>query len=61
MAIIDRGRIVAQGSPQVLKEQTGTETLEQAFLALTGPTIREEEADPTDRIRRIARAWQWQR
>ena len=37
--IIDSSRIVAQGSPQELKQQTGSETLEQAFLALTGSTI----------------------
>ena len=36
IAIIDHGRIVAQGTPQELKQQTGTESLEQAFLALTG-------------------------
>src|SRR5580693_7651891 len=32
MAIIDHGRIVAQGSPSELKQQAGCETLEQAFL-----------------------------
>src|SRR6204780_4824895 len=42
IGIIDHGRIVAQGSPQELKQQTGSETLEQAFLALTGSTIRDE-------------------
>jgi len=57
VAIIDHGRIVAQGSPQELKQQTGAETLEQAFLKLTGSTIREEEASPTDRLRHMARAW----
>ena len=55
--IIDGGRIIAQGSPQELKQQTGSETLEQAFLALTGSTIREEEANPTDQMRRLAKAW----
>src|SRR5215813_8838167 len=35
IAIIDHGRIVAQGSSQQLKEQTGKETLEDVFLALT--------------------------
>ena len=48
IAIIDHGRIVAQGSPGELKQQTGSETLEQAFLALTGSSIREEEANPDD-------------
>src|SRR5207248_8067801 len=42
IAIIDHGRIVAQGSPQELKQQTGTDSLEHAFLALTGSPIREE-------------------
>src|SRR5271165_6046034 len=40
IAIIDHGKIVAQGSPQELKQQTGKESLEEAFLALTGSTIR---------------------
>src|SRR5208283_3997741 len=51
--IIDGGRIVAQGSPQELKAQTDAQTLEQAFLALTGTTIREEEANSTDQMRRM--------
>ena len=55
--IIDGGRIVAQGSPQELKAQTHSQTLEQAFLALTGSTIREEEANSTDRMRQMVKAW----
>ena len=58
IAIIDHGRIVAQGSPQELKQQTGTDSLEQAFLALTGTTIRDERADGADAMRRMARLWQ---
>jgi ABC-2 type transport system ATP-binding protein len=57
VAIIDHGRIIAQGSPAELKRQTGAQTLEQAFLALTGSTIREEEADALDHMRNMARAW----
>lgn len=57
VAIIDHGRIITQGSPQELKQQTGAESLEQAFLKLTGSTIREEEAGPADRMRQMARAW----
>src|SRR5512132_2206739 len=41
LAIIDHGRIVAQGTPAELKAQTGGSTLEEAFLALTGSTIRD--------------------
>jgi ABC-2 type transport system ATP-binding protein len=57
IAIIDHGRIVAQGSPAALKQQTGSETLEQAFLALTGSAIRDEEAGSIDRMRTMARMW----
>ncbi len=57
IAIIDHGRIVAQGSSQELRQQTKSETLEQAFLALTGASIRDEQADSTDRMRTMARAW----
>ena len=57
IAIIDHGRIVAQGSPQELRRQTGAETLEQAFLALTGSSIRDEDASATDRNRHMARMW----
>jgi ABC-2 type transport system ATP-binding protein len=51
IAIIDNGKIIAQGSPDELKSQTRTESLEDAFLALTGKTIRDEEINSTDRMR----------
>jgi ABC-2 type transport system ATP-binding protein len=57
IAIIDHGRIVAQGSPRELKEQTGRESLEEAFLALTGSTIRDESANSADQLRQIAKLW----
>ena len=57
IAIIDHGRIVAQGTPQDLKQQTGTDSLEEAFLALTGTSIREESAGAADRMRQVARMW----
>jgi ABC-2 type transport system ATP-binding protein len=49
IAIIDHGRIVAQGSAQELKTQTQTASLEAAFLSLTGTTIRAEHAGVSDR------------
>src|SRR5208283_2893952 len=55
VAIIDHGSIVAQGSPEELKRQTGSATLEEAFLALTGTTIREEEPDSLTQMRNMAR------
>jgi ABC-2 type transport system ATP-binding protein len=58
IAIIDHGRIVALGSPDELKAQTRTDSLEAAFLALTGTTIRDEQADAgADRMRQMARMW----
>jgi ABC-2 type transport system ATP-binding protein len=57
IAIIDHGRIVAQGSPQELKERTGTASLEQAFLALTGSSIRDERVDGSDQMRQMAKMW----
>jgi len=57
VVIIDGGRIIAQGTPEELKKQTSSQTLEQAFLVLTGSTIREEEASPADRMRRMAKMW----
>jgi ABC-2 type transport system ATP-binding protein len=58
LAVIDHGRIVAQGSPQELKQQTGADSLEGAFLALTDTTIRDESATSTDQMRQMARMWQ---
>jgi ABC-2 type transport system ATP-binding protein len=57
LAIIDHGKIVAQGSPQELREQTGTDSLEGAFLALTGSSIRDEKAGSADQMRQIAKMW----
>jgi ABC-2 type transport system ATP-binding protein len=57
IAIIDHGRIVAQGAPAELKVQTGTDSLEKAFLALTGTSIRDESASATDQMRQVARVW----
>lgn len=51
IAIIDHGNIVASGSGDELKRQTGTDSLEAAFLKLTGGAIREEEVNSTDRLR----------
>jgi ABC-2 type transport system ATP-binding protein len=55
IAVIDHGRIVAMSSAQELKEQTGTTSLEEAFLKLTGTTIREESASAKDQMRQVAR------
>jgi len=57
LAIIDRGKIVAQGAPAALKAQTQTATLEEAFIALTGGAIREEEASSADAMRAMGKMW----
>jgi ABC-2 type transport system ATP-binding protein len=57
IAIIDHGHVVAQGSSQDLKTQTNTDSLEHAFLALTGTTIRDERADAADQMRQVAKMW----
>ena len=57
LAVIDHGKIVAQGSPDELKKQTGTDSLEGAFLALTGTSIRDESAGSADQMRQMARMW----
>ena len=51
VAIIDHGKIIAEGSPSELKSRTGKTSLEDAFLALTGKTIRTEEASTADIMR----------
>lgn len=55
VAIIDHGRIVAQGTVKKIKQQTKTKSLEEAFLALTGKDIREEHASSLDGLRQRAR------
>jgi ABC-2 type transport system ATP-binding protein len=61
IAIIDHGRIVAQGSAKELKEQTGADSLEQAFLALTGSSIRDEGAGSVDQMRNMAKMFRGRR
>ena len=57
IAVIDHGKIVALGTPAELKQQTNSESLEQAFLALTGSSVRDESANSTDQMRQFVKAW----
>jgi ABC-2 type transport system ATP-binding protein len=57
VGVIDHGKLVAQGTPQAIKEQTGAATLEDAFLKLTGSTIRDESAGSADQMRQFAKMW----
>ena len=61
IGVIDHGKLVTQGTPREIKNQTGSETLEDAFLKLTGSTIRDESANSTDQMRQFAKMWQQQR
>jgi ABC-2 type transport system ATP-binding protein len=61
IAVIDHGKIAAQGSPEELKRATGTESLEEAFLTLTGSTIRDEAASSADQLRQMAKMWSGRR
>ena len=53
--------IVALGTAADLKQQTGTDSLEQAFLKLTGTTIRDEAATGADQMRAMAAMWRGKR
>jgi len=57
IAIIDHGKIIAIGTTETLKKQTNTTSLEEAFLAFTGSTIREETVTSTDRLRNMHKMW----
>jgi ABC-2 type transport system ATP-binding protein len=57
IGVIDHGKLVAQGTPKEIKEETNAESLEEAFLALTGSTIRDESANAADQMRQFAKMW----
>ncbi len=57
IAIIDHGSIIASGTPDALKRQTGASNLEEAFLALTGRTIREEGTGTAERTKSGQGPW----
>jgi ABC-2 type transport system ATP-binding protein len=57
IAIMDHGSIVAVGTSAELKQQTGTDSLEEAFLSLTGSSLRDEGANSADGLRQMAKMW----
>ena len=57
IAIMDHGRIIAQGTSAELKEKTQADSLEAAFLALTGSSLRDEGADSKAQLRQVAQMW----
>ncbi|MFH0854584.1 MAG: ATP-binding cassette domain-containing protein [bacterium] len=57
IAIIDHGRIIKSGSVEELKKFTGKNSLEDAFLELTGKIIREEKGNGLDKMRMGRKMW----
>jgi ABC-2 type transport system ATP-binding protein len=57
IGVIDHGKLVVVDTSKAIKEQTGTESLEEAFLKLTGSTIRDESANSADAMRQFAKMW----
>ncbi len=57
VAVIDNGKIVYIGTPGEMMISTQTNTLEEAFLKLTGHAIREEQANGADQMRMHHQAW----
>lgn len=57
IAIMDQGKIIAIGSVKELLDKTKTKTLEQAFLQLTGNTIRDETPDMSQKMRVHRQMW----
>ncbi len=55
IAIIDHGKIIDIGTSKELIKKTKTKTLEEAFIKITGYSIRDEEASTLDRMRMMRR------
>jgi ABC-2 type transport system ATP-binding protein len=55
IAIIDHGKSVEMGTSAELETRTGTNSVEDAFIAITGSTIREEQSSAISRMRTINR------
>ncbi len=51
IAIIDQGRIIVNDTPSNIKNKTGSSSLEDAFILLTGKVIRDEDPSAMDRMR----------
>ena len=56
IAVIDDGKIIANGTVKQLLTLTKTIDLESAYLRLTGKQIREEEVDPNEAFRSRVRS-----
>jgi len=57
VAVIDHGKIVDIGTPQDLKRRTSASSLEEAFLSMTGRSVREEGVSNVEEMRQVVRIW----
>jgi len=57
IAIINQGRIIADGTAQELRAKTKTNSLEEGFLTLTGCEIKEKSANSIDQMRMASRLY----
>jgi len=51
IAVIDHGKIITEGTAQHLLDKTGKTNLEDAFISLTGHSLRVDEASSVDKLR----------
>jgi ABC-2 type transport system ATP-binding protein len=57
VTILDHGKIIAQGTPASLKKKTGAKSLEDAFIRLTGHSLRDEDASGLETLRMHKKMW----
>ncbi len=57
VVIVDHGSVIAQGTTQEIKTQAHAQSLEDAFIALTGRAIRDQEASGADAMRMHRQVW----
>jgi ABC-type multidrug transport system ATPase subunit len=57
VTIIDHGKIAAQGTPTALKKKAKAKTLDEAFIKLTGHSLRDEEATDIEGLRMHRKMW----
>ena len=53
IAVIDHGKILAIGTLEEILKTTNTDSLENAFLKLTGSQIREQKADSSENLKKF--------
>jgi ABC-2 type transport system ATP-binding protein len=60
VAIIDHGKIVAMGTPEQIMANADGESLEDAFITLTGRNSSDVEADGSEGLRVMQKVWRQQ-